>query len=644
MIESTEKRNDFGHGGHFITAVTGSSNSEYLIRWTELTARKMNATWSALHVKGQEEEPGDDKGLEKNLALARELGAEVVSLLDREVPTSIVRYARIKGATALVIGKGEETTLPFLGKRNIMEEILRESDDLDVIILRGKTPMLARRRQLKLRPNRGAASGILVALLGLSAVTALGIAAQPVLGYRSVSILYLLTIITLPFAASRLVVFFSAVLSALLWNFLFIPPKLTFSIASLEDILMFAAFFLAAFVGGFLTSRLKEKESALSQRERRMTLLYGFTRGISRIRNIEEIVKFAEDFLKNHLRLSSAVLLRKSGKDLDTHTVFGGTRESIETLGLGEDLARRCFSSNESVLDGDDRMYLPLGSQSSVIGVLFVTGRGERSIRGESRELLAALAGNMALSLEREILSAENEKNKMASETARLSKILLNHISHELRTPLTTIKGSVSGLLEGNTAEDPNLREALLFETMVAANKLNLLVEDLLVMSRLESGKLSPHPEVTFINDLLGAAQGSLNIDLAQRTVVLADSARDQEIEADPVLMVQVFRNILRNFAAYTDPGSKLMVSSKQERGFSIITFSDNGPGVSEEDLPLLFDTFYRGTKGLNKQGCGLGLSICRGIVEVHGGTIEADRDPSGGLLITLHLLKKGAL
>jgi two-component system, OmpR family, sensor histidine kinase KdpD len=641
MEEGIVKRGELGHGGHFMVAVTGSGNSEYLIRWTDSTARRLNATWTALHIRNSAQDD-DGIGLERNFALVKELGAETISIVDSDVAACIVRYARIKKSTALVIGKADEGALALLGRRSIMGEILKESGDLDVIILRGTMPLPHNGHHPKRHGSKSFVRGVGSATAGLLAVTILGLLAQPVLGYRSVSILYLVTIITLPFVCSRSVVFASAVMSALLWNYLFIPPKMTFSIASLEDILMFLAFFFSAFVGGFLTSRLKEKEMALSLKERRMAFLYGFTRAISRVRGIDEVARFTGEYLLEHLGLHAAVYLRDDVGGLESMATRGVHTEAATCPGFEMGLGERCFKDNECINDGDDRLYLPLGSQESILGILYVTGNGERIIRGESREILATLAGNMALAMERELLASQNERNKMAAETARLSKILLNHVSHELRTPLTTIKGAVSGLLDGNAAEDPGLRNDLLAETMIAANKLNVLVEDLLAMSRLEAGRMSPHPELVYINELIGAAQVSVGLDLSDRTIIFDEAMKDFEIYADPVLIMQVFRNIIRNFVTYTNPGATLHINANHGPDFSVVSFADDGPGVQERELPLLFDTFYRGSGCGGKLGSGLGLSICRGIIEVHGGSIEASAGTEGGLLVTLKLPKKG--
>ncbi|MBP7096166.1 MAG: DUF4118 domain-containing protein [Spirochaetia bacterium] len=640
MEAGSEKGRVPGLGGRYLVAVSGSGNSEYLVRWTEAAARRLDAKWIALHVRGPRPEP-DPAALERNLGLAASLGAEVVTAQGDDVAEAIIRHARMLKASALVIGKADEVPAQFLGRRSLTEEIVRESGDLDLIVLRGENPVpLPKRRRGRPLPPPRLRDG-LIALGALAAVTALGLVARPALGYRSISILYLLAIISLPFACGRRTVIAAAALSALLWNFVFIPPQLTFSIGSLEDLLMFAAFFLAAFAGGIMTSRLREKEEALSLRERRTALLYGLTQSLTRVRGVEEIAALGSAFAAEHLGAVVGFWLRgpdgalESGKPL--RPAAGRSRRADPDPGA----ARTAFTMNTAVEDGAACLYLPLRAPDAAIGVVVAEGPGRKPFRGESRELLATLAGNMALAFERELLAAANEEHKLLDESARLSRVLLNHVSHELRTPLTTIKGSVSGLLDGSAGEDPVFREELLGETLKAADKLNALVEDLLSMSRLETGSLRLRRERTCVAELVATAQGGLADELAGRTVRMDGSCAEAEFEVDPALMVQVFRNILRNYAAYTQDGAVLEVRATTLWEDLAVSFSDDGPGVPPRELPSLFDTFYRGSNGARKPGSGLGLSICKGIVEAHGGTVAARPSASGGLEIALRLPRK---
>ena len=144
------------------------------------------------------------------------------------------------------------------------------------------------------------------------------------------------------------------------------------------------------------------------------------------------------------------------------------------------------------------------------------------------------------------------------------------------------------------------------------------------------------------MGELIGAAKETLGIDLSDRNIILEGVAEDSDIEVDAALMVQVFRNILRNFAAYTPARCRLAISIASDMDFSVIHFSDNGPGISEQELPFVFDTFFRGSTSTYKQGCGLGLAICRGIIEAHGGMITAENITEGGLRIIIRLPRRG--
>ncbi|MBU0935522.1 MAG: DUF4118 domain-containing protein [Spirochaetes bacterium] len=628
---------ELGAGGHLMAAISGSGNSEYVIRWTEAVARRFGASWSAINVVSMNH-LGETEAASRNLFLAEQAGAEIIKVSADDIAGTIVRNARIKKANVLVIGKAEAGGRSLREKPSLMDQILDRSGDLDVIVLQGQNPTGEKKRRSWQSRRAPSFRGVLYAAGLLASITLAGVLAQPALGYRAVSILYLLLIICLPFITSRFVVFTSAFASALLWNYLFIPPRLTFSIGSLEDILMFAAFFLAAFVGGFLTSRLKEKESALLSRERRMSLLYGFAREISQIRGLENLVQFCVSFLAEHLALDSSIWLDdKEGvcADVPHNDGFSPGQPVNDTV------AMRCLSAGLTVTDEDSALYVPLTAAAAQLGVLYVKSQLKQGIHGETRELLATLAGNLALAIERELLTQENDRIKLAGESARLSKILLNHVSHELRTPLTTIKGATSGLLDGTAADDPELRSNLLTETLVAANKLNTIVEDLLAMSRLEAGRLVARKELVFIGELIGAAACVSERDFTADRLVLEDSARDFEVMADPALMVQVFNNLVRNFLEYTEGRALLRINAERHDGKVYIIFTDNGPGVSDAELINIFDTFFRGAAGQRRQGCGLGLSICRGIVEVHGGSVAAGHAEGGGLRITVQLPDK---
>lgn len=618
---------------HYLVAVSGSRNSEYLLRWTAAAVRRSGATWTVVHVRSweSEEAPGV---LDANLDLARKLGAEVFSIPAEDIAVALVRYARIKKATALVIGKSEEAPSSFRERKSVMERILRDSGDLNVILLRGEAPSLRRRRRFPFFHFTTPLRDFVVVLGIVGVVTLLGFLVHWVVGYQSITVFYLLGIISGALVAGRSAVYFGAALSALCWNFAFVPPRLKFSFHNLEDTLLFASFFVSALVVGFLTTRLKRNEAALSVREERMAMLYGFSRLLSRTRGAEEIASVAAAYLSDYLGAEVSVLLkgRKGGLEIGDG-VSGQVDEAI---------AMACLEENEFVSDGSGRWYFPLTGPERPLGVLCFEGLSDRDPRGEGKELFSTLSGNIALAIER-------ETHRTAVESERLSRTLLNHVSHELRTPLTTIKGSVSALLESSPeapsgGEEAEFRSELLSQTLVAADKLNDLVENLLAMSRLESGVLSTHPEDTDVTELIGAARESLRDELEGRVVTIDPTCAGVEFFVDPALMVQVFRNVLRNFIAYTPVGSSLRVSASSDDRKCEVRLADDGPGIAPHEFPSIFETFSRGANGARHPGCGLGLSICKGIIEAHGGSIRAEPSDGGGFTVVFCLPARNAV
>jgi two-component system, OmpR family, sensor histidine kinase KdpD len=231
----------------------------------------------------------------------------------------------------------------------------------------------------------------------------------------------------------------------------------------------------------------------------------------------------------------------------------------------------------------------------------------------------------------------ENRRNLMARESERLGRVLLNTVSHELRTPLTTIKGSVTALMDPATGDDPEARGLLLGETLTATDRLNAIVENLLSMSRLESGMLRVKRSATDVFDLVSVVADALR----RQSKDLPLSIRVDEdvplVSIDFILMVQVLTNILANAARHTPAGTTIQLSVERKGNGIALTVADNGPGVPADELPHLFETFFRGKKATTG-GVGLGLSICKGIVEAHGGTIAAYNNRQGGLTVSITL------
>ena len=285
--------------------------------------------------------------------------------------------------------------------------------------------------------------------------------------------------------------------------------------------------------------------------------------------------------------------------------------------------------------------FVPLTTPDSTVGVLGIRLPDGESWAQEQDDFLLALGRNLSLSLERELLAQENRRNLMNAESERLSKVILNTVSHEMRTPLTTIKGSLTALLDEAVTDDPTARGELLQEALEASDKLNLIVENLLSMSRLESGALRLHKAWTDIDEVIAAALDSMKGELASHPVEVAKEEPLPEIQIDLVLFLQALANVLQNAVSYTPKGTPIRIAAAARSGEVAIDICDRGPGVQAGELAHLFDKFYRASPETTR-GCGLGLAICKGIVEAHGGRVSASGGPGQGLCIHIAVPARG--
>jgi two-component system sensor histidine kinase KdpD len=629
-------------GERLLVAISPSPNSAHLIRWTRQRAFYLKAEWTALFIDtGAPLTDSARESLRKNMNLARQLGAAVVTVPSDNVPLSVIRFARSNAITEIVVGKsGPVGVSPILRRRRIAEQIMRMSGDIDVALVKERGASLARQRMRLssyLRPER---ASIAKMLLVIAAVTGISLLALPVIGFRSVSILYILAVIGLAFFTSRTAVIIAAGLSAMLWNYFFLPPRFTFYIANLEDVLMFFLYFVTAAALAFLMSRQRRNQAMLTLRARKMSLLLDFSQALSQQHTLAESVRTGLEHITRSLEAETIIMLKGSAGGLE-RSVRSLTNTSIDEKEFG--VARWCFDNRTPCGKYTDTLhmarfhYIPLLTPDAAAGVLGICPRDGTSWLLDQEDSLQVLGRTLALSIERDLLAEENRRNLMARESERLGRVLLNTVSHEMRTPLTTIKGSITALMDAATGGDAEARGLLLSETLTAADRLNAIVENLLSMSRLESGMLRVKRSETDVVDLISVVADALRRQSKDHPLSIRIDEEVPPVSLDFVLMVQALTNILLNSARHTPAGTPIQISVEKIGNGVGFTVADEGPGVSPDELPHLFETFFRG-KNAATGGVGLGLSICKGIVEAHGGRISAFVNRKHGLSISIIL------
>lgn len=282
-------------------------------------------------------------------------------------------------------------------------------------------------------------------------------------------------------------------------------------------------------------------------------------------------------------------------------------------------------------------LYLPLVGSRETLGVLTVTPRDIAAVRSSGQLLLLeTLVNQIALAVERATLAEQARDAHLRVETERLRSSLLSSISHDLRTPLAAITGAASSLLWREEEFDPDTRRELKESIYEEAERLARLVENLLDMTRLESG-IKARQEWQPLEDVVGAALARLERRLQGRTVMTRLPNDLPLVPIDDVLIEQVLINLLDNAIKYTDPTSPLEVSASTCEGGVMVEVADRGPGIEAGDEERVFEKFYRG-EGRQTRGAGLGLAICRGIVQTHGGRIWAENRAGGGTIFRFTL------
>jgi len=629
-------------GHRLMVAVSGSPLSESLIRWTRRMADSLRCPWLAVHVENSRTLADDAQArLEKHLALARALGAEVIDTADENLASGLLRIARQNNVSQIIIGKpAAANLLEWFRAGKLLRQLARESGDIDLQIVRAEKSVTASTpARWRWRPATNWKQYAVAAAV-LTGVGLLNELLAQYTGPRVPGFVFLLVVVLLALFLGRGPVLFAGAASALAWNYFFLPPKFTFIITSTEDGVLFGLYFVVAIVLGQLVARIRAQELAERQREERAMALYQLTREFAQAGTRDEVVWQLIGEINRVFHATAAVVL-PGNKSLAAHpdSSLALTDKELHVAEWSF-LNRQPAGKFTDNLPGADALHLPLVTEHSVVGVLSVQVP-EKTLPLARRDLLEAYARQAALVLDRVALRAAGEQSKLVAESERLSNALLNSISHELRTPLAAIT-SATGALAESQPKDGGMDRKMVAEIQEAATRLNRLVGNLLDVTRLDSGHVRPRLDWCDVGDLVQTTVHSLERELAGREVKVELAEKIPLARLDYTLMQQALSNLLLNAVVHTPPGSPVLVQARHENSQLILSVADNGPGLPPESLPRIFDKFFR-APAAPAGGSGLGLAIVKGFVEAHGGQISAANRPGGGAVFTIRVPQTAA-
>jgi two-component system, OmpR family, sensor histidine kinase KdpD len=626
-------------GNRLIVGISASPHSANLIRWARQIASTQDTSWVAVHVETSRETNGLEKAeLARNIKLAQELGAEVISTADESVVDALIRVAKQENCTQILIGKSRRHLLR--GAHGFAAEVIGKSGDLDVYIVGGEpAPKSISREWL----SAGVRSGVLQYALAAAIVLCVALICYPLsghIGYQTVALILLLTVALLPLRLGVGPVLLAAAVSALTWDFAFVTPLFTFSIGRIEDVLMLFAYICVASVSGVLTSRARAQERAVRLREDRAMALYTLSRDLSLARTKDAVASAAVANVKRFFNAEAAICLGHTDGD-----IFSAAHPASSFPLSEKDLAVAAWvywnekkaGRHTDTLSQAYATYLPISGPRYCLGVLGIRLHGDHEPTLDQSVLLENFVQQIASALERETLNEITKKALIIEESERLSKTLISSISHEFRTPLAAIIGSSETLLDDSVSRPEELSKELLGEIRDAAGRLNRLVENLLDMTRLESGLIRAKLDWCDVHDLVGGTLRKMTKELAGHTVTVRIAADFPLVKIDFPLLEQVVTNLLLNASLYTPPGGVVEIGAREESKEWVLTVKDSGPGIPPGEEEKIFEKFYR-VPGSRTGGTGLGLSIVRGFVQAHRGTVTAERCAEGGTRFTVRL------
>jgi two-component system sensor histidine kinase KdpD len=629
-----------------LVCVSPSPSSANLVRAAHRMAKSLRADWIALYVEVPSRSGEEARANAiQHLRLAEQLGAETATLTGADFAEEVMDYAKERNVTKIFIGKPPRYSWRSFLSPSPVDRLLRASGDIDVYATRGETQDL--RERSRTGPKGSARmefdlKGYGYALLGVAISTTLAWLLFPKVDLANLIMVYLLGILAVSYRQGLGPSTVASFLSVLAFDFFFVPPRFTFAVADAQYIFMFFVMLLVGLSISNLTVRVRAQARLSRLRERRTAALYALSRELAGTWGTSELLDIAVKHISEVFESSVIAFLPDETGRLKVQCgeagAFDLTPKEMGVAHWAYDLGQAAGRGTDT-LPGTNALYLPLMASGAPVGALGVKPQNpERLFIPEQLHLLEAFAHQTALAVSADKLLQKQQQTQMEVESEKLRSSLLSSVSHDLRTPLAAITGSISSLLSNGEALPAHVRKDLLENVYDESERLERLVNNLLEMTKLESGSIKPNKELNHPGEVIGSALARLDKKAADRKLTTHIPSDLPLVPMDSLLIEQVLVNLVDNALKYTPKDSPVEISARVQDGFLEVEVADRGPGLPEADLPRLFEKFYRGPEQGRTSGAGLGLSICKGFVQIHGGLIEAKNRPGGGAFFRFQL------
>ncbi len=620
-----------------MVAINPSPSSEQLIRAARRLAFELDAPWIVVYVDtGAPLGDQDQARLNRYFNLARELGAEVLTTHEVDIATALQRIATQKDVSRLVIGRPPKRPFSFWNvfQGSLIDRLENENKHIDIVIMRQEALTNIYQRSISSFEFASPWSAYALALAFGVVITGIGFLISPWIGYKSVGFFFLLGILILSFFVGRGPIFFAAILSAICWNFLFIPPVLTSTISDTEDITLVIVYFFVAAILGVLTSRMREQEQFLHRREEKAERLYEIERDIANATNLQYLRLNVCSRLE-HMFAGRFDILTKS---LDNELILDSQLPLLQ-FEKEQIVANWVFKNGKiagwstDTLPASQGLYFPIKFSKSVVGVLAYFPKRELSLSMEESNFIQTVAQQLGIYIERYVFEERISRQSYTSQIERMHKSIFHSLNRSFYAPLDNISQTIDRLNKQNT--DPHLLSLInQLEQFIA--KIKFTVDNIITISELESGFLPFNRQQYSLSKLIDTAVNDLKTLLNGRLIDIDLPPEPHLLPLDFGLLKAALKNLIVNAYDYSPPNTPILIEAEVLANEFRLSVIDEGAGVPESLLPLVFEKFYHSPN--SSQGLGIGLAIVRAVVGIHHGSIQVQRREEGGTEFSLIL------
>lgn len=635
-------------GEHILICLSGSPSNARVIRTASRMAEAFHSGFTALLVETPETKKLNGpslKRLQDNVRLAEQLGARIATVYGDDAATQIAEYAKVSGITKIILGRTNHKVSFIAQEKTLSDKLIQLAGDIDIYIIPDAQPLYKKKYSLPHHADlRFDWLDVLKVICTTVASTIIGYGFYAV-GLREANIItiYILGVLLAAiWTNGHLYGALASFLSVIAFNFFFTVPRYTLQANAPDYPVTFLIMLLASVISSTLATRVKKQARQSAKKAYYMELLMNGSQKLQQGRDEQEIIHIAAELVGKLLNSPVLYALSLKGKKLDFQVepvneaakLFAAL--NAEELGVADWVVKnnKHAGATTNTLSSAQNLYMSIRGNQEVMGVIGIPGKYYPALDVFEKNIIIYILNECGLILERRRLHSEKQAIEMETQRERLRSNLLRAISHDLRTPLTSISGNAGMLMENSITLSKEKMQEIYTSIYDDSIWLVNLTENLLSLTRLENSTMHLQIGAEIVDDIFQEAISHVDRKIAEHklSVELEDDLLMAKMDAR--LIVQVIINIINNAIKYTPVGSSIVLSAKRHEKMVCISIADDGPGISDEDKKHLFDMFY--TSGIaadSRRGLGLGLSLCKSIVDAHGGSIEVkDNEPHGAV------------